>query len=696
MKKVTVVIPVYNVEKYLEACLDSVIDQTLKDIEIICVNDGSTDKSLNILKKYAQKDDRIVIIDKKNGGLSSSRNKGIENATGEYIIFLDSDDYLTTNALEELYNLSKKNKLDTIYFDANTVYETKELEESQSKFAEYYIRDKSYDKVLSGQDLYMEMEHDFRVNVPLQMNKTALLKDNNIKFIEGIIHEDEAFSIEVTLHSKRAMHVANDYYQRRVRDDSIMTNANQIRSSYGYFRAFTDILPKIAKYVDSEEKLVFYTRRLNLLRRSAAKAISYIPEDELTFFRITEDKEEYLKYKFFIRDYAFSRKSIVRLEKELKKYNSLKKGLKGVFSNRFPKLKNRIKALVRIHIPNLIHFYNRNPKVSVIMPVYNGEKYLRECLDSVRKQSLKRIEIICVDDESTDSSWSILEEYQEKDKRFKIFKQEHSNAGNARNLGLKNAKGEYLLFLDSDDFFDKHLCKKTYKQAKIYKADIVLFATDRIYMDTEDLEKKVIPLNSLIPEGRAFKPQDLQNKLFQLTTSCPWSKLFRRKFVIQKGLKYQSCTNSNDVFFTRTALTQAKRIVGLNEPLVTYRANLSTSTQGKKDKNPLAFYNAYKAVKEFLIGRGIYETYKRTLINTVINEAVWNYNTFKTKEAKETVIDIFKKKGIKEFEIYDLPIYEIDNFGNYEQFKKIFGTKSIEEKKKTTRKTTKSTKTTKK
>lgn len=103
MSKVTIIIPVYNVEKYLEKCLNSVICQTLKDIEIICVNDGSTDNSQQILKEYAQKDERIKIVDKKNGGLSSARNAGLDAATGEYCYFLDSDDWIELNTLEKLY-----------------------------------------------------------------------------------------------------------------------------------------------------------------------------------------------------------------------------------------------------------------------------------------------------------------------------------------------------------------------------------------------------------------------------------------------------------------------------------------------------------------------------------------------------------------------------------------------------------------
>ena len=116
--KISVIVPVYNVEKYLLECLDSIINQTLKEIEIICVNDGSTDNSLSILKEYASKDNRIILIDKENEGLGYTRKVGLDNATGKYILFCDSDDfYSELTAFEELYNYIEKVKVDVVIFE---------------------------------------------------------------------------------------------------------------------------------------------------------------------------------------------------------------------------------------------------------------------------------------------------------------------------------------------------------------------------------------------------------------------------------------------------------------------------------------------------------------------------------------------------------------------------------------------------
>lgn len=120
MPVISVIVPVYNVEKYLERCLDSIINQTLKDVEIICVNDGSTDNSINILKEYSS---QIIIVNKENGGLSDARNKGLDYASAPYIAFVDSDDWIEETAFEEAYSAIEKYKTDFVCFGSQKVYE---------------------------------------------------------------------------------------------------------------------------------------------------------------------------------------------------------------------------------------------------------------------------------------------------------------------------------------------------------------------------------------------------------------------------------------------------------------------------------------------------------------------------------------------------------------------------------------------
>ena len=177
---------------------------------------------------------------------------------------------------------------------------------------------------------------------------------------------------------------------------------------------------------------------------------------------------------------------------------------------------------------------NAAPKVSVIIPVYNTERYLRQCLDSVVNQTLRDIEIICVDDGSTDGSLEILREYQAKDERIKILSQEKSNAGNARNLGLSIAEGEYLSFLDSDDFFELTMLEHMFACAKSGNVDIVVCEMKVYYEDTGDavsvswhIKKEYLPAKTF------FSFKDIKRNSFLCIISYAWDKLIRRKLVTE-------------------------------------------------------------------------------------------------------------------------------------------------------------------
>ena len=140
MPKVSVIIPVYNVEKYLGECLDSVLRQTLEDIEIICVDDGSTDGSAKMLAEYAAKDPRIRIITQANAGLSAARNVGMDAATGKYIYFLDSDDYIKDDAMEKCFSICERDGLDQLVFNSECLFEDESMDiELLRKKAKSYL-----------------------------------------------------------------------------------------------------------------------------------------------------------------------------------------------------------------------------------------------------------------------------------------------------------------------------------------------------------------------------------------------------------------------------------------------------------------------------------------------------------------------------------------------------------------------------
>lgn len=220
--KVSVVVPIYNVEDYLEDCLDSLVIQSLNNIEVIMVNDGSTDKSGEIALEYSLKYSNFKLVSQKNSGLSSARNTGIALAQGEFIYFLDSDDYLEKDALKILYYCSIKNKLDVLKFSAYTFHD----KENDFKWnhTDGYRYLKKYSKIYSGIKLFLntEVNGDHYASSCLIFIKRKLLIDNELKFIDGIVNEDEMFYFELMLVAKRASIINIPLYFRRYRKGSIM------------------------------------------------------------------------------------------------------------------------------------------------------------------------------------------------------------------------------------------------------------------------------------------------------------------------------------------------------------------------------------------------------------------------------------------------------------------------------------------
>ena len=244
--KVSVIIPVYNVEQYLEQCLESIINQTLQEIEVIIVNDGSTDGSKYIIEKYQKISSNIILIQKENGGLGSARNAGLTRATGEYIYFMDSDDYIDRQALEKLYLISKKNELDILLFSGAVFTDEQEKEGLISNFV--YTRTKCLDTIMLGKDLFFETykEKEYITSVCLRFYNKTFLDGCNRRFNENIIHEDEDFGVLTYLDAKRVKIIKDVYFYRRIRTGSIMMEKKNMQSIEGYLYACKEI----KKYFD--------------------------------------------------------------------------------------------------------------------------------------------------------------------------------------------------------------------------------------------------------------------------------------------------------------------------------------------------------------------------------------------------------------------------------------------------------------
>ncbi|MBQ6516479.1 glycosyltransferase family 2 protein [bacterium] len=239
-------------------------------------------------------------------------------------------------------------------------------------------------------------------------------------------------------------------------------------------------------------------------------------------------------------------------------------------------------------------------KVSVIIPVYNTEKYLRQCLDSVTNQTLQDIEIICVNDGSTDRSQDILEEYAQKDSRILLINKENTNAGNSRNIGLEKARGEFVYFPDSDDWLELNAFEKLYKKATETNADIIVFYNKL----KDDSNNTIQPCPwtgafGLTQDFDVFNKTNFPEIFYNFCNIPAWSKLYRLSFIKQNNLAFQEITTCNDVYFNIMSLTLAEKITKLPEELYTHRVGHLCLTKDRY-KHIDCIMKAFSKTKESL------------------------------------------------------------------------------------------------
>lgn len=307
------------------------------------------------------------------------------------------------------------------------------------------------------------------------------------------------------------------------------------------------------------------------------------------------------------------------------------------------------------------------PAVSVIMPVYNAEEFLEEALSSLLTQTFSDFEVICVDDGSDDASPSILQKFAKNSSRFTVLSQDHAYAGAARNLGIRHARGKYLLFLDSDDRFLPEMLELTVKKAEETNADICVFPAEGF----DNRTGKVFPLPGSCQPGPkqqgVFSRRDDPEHIFSFTHPAPWNKLFRREFILSNRLEFQNTRSVNDLAFVLTALAAAEKITTVSRPLLQYRTNNRKSLQGSQQKAPTAFYEALKEFRSRLTARGLYADLERAFINQAASDTFYNLGTLRSAVPfeqtyffiRDHVLDDMKLSGHPDSFFYVLPEWKI-------------------------------------
>ena len=506
---ISIIVPIYNTEKYLHQCLDSILNQTYTNFEVLLVNDGSTDSSGMICQEYVGRDSRFRYFEKDNGGVASARNLGLERSGGAYITFIDSDDWIEPNYLEVLYTALKESNTDVAIstykrFAQDGVFYLRSYSREDDEFLNIGTRSRDY--FLEILPRLGELDHSF-YSISSKLIKREII--GNLLFDEQISYaEDLNFFFHLYLGVESVVYVRDYTYIYRTHDASTSQNFNELKALHEL-----EIFKRMFQQIEKMGIPTFqYFRRLKNL---VASRIAGFPTSKA------------------IREYE----SFVSEVRE------------------------------RVTYPQ--------PLISLVVPIYNVENYLWSCLDSIVKQTYSNIEILLVNDGSPDGSATICQEFVAKDSRFRYIEKENGGLSDARNAGIAESKGEFISFVDSDDWIEPTYVEDLYRAALFNDAEVVVsnyqeFHQERNvylihlfedYYETHYSGEEVIQQLPL-----------LERKDFSFTTS--WGILFARRLF--DTISFPKGKTIEDTRTNYRLFAESSRLTYIHKVLYNYRVGVDS------------------------------------------------------------------------------------------------------------------------
>ena len=648
MYSISVIIPIFNGEKHLNKCLDSICKQTLSNIEIICINDGSTDNTLSILEKYSSNDQRIKIISTENRGQGSARNLALNHAKGEYIAFVDADDWIDNDALNLLYNNAKSRNLDLLFYQMiNYMDYSKEYVETDLYNHVCFERNAIDENTIFNNNDTKEFLFEIPVCPVSKLYRKAFLDEHKLYFAEGMFFEDNKFFYKTYFKCQKAGFLKKHLYYRRRHKDSVTQIID--KRKFDIVHAANDILDVFKsneKYDLYKKEVINHTflmvvewfKKFSLdLRQSFYKNIkdNFKGFNEYCIdFKNNLDHENKIMHEFVLNnDYYLDFLSEYKLFNS--EYIIYDNGME--FSKDTEDYKSYVKNASKYGI-------------TVIIPIYNVGKYIHRTLMSIENQSfgIENLEVLLVDDSSTDNTYEVLKAYSDRYDGFKVIhiKKGTGSSGTPRNIGLLEASSDYVLFLDHDDLLEIDALKVLHDTIQDYGCDFVYGTYASIDMDS--------PTKIIYPNEKFgfFKGLSDNERSIAFPPPSIWTKLFKKDFLIKNNIFFPTILGEDAIFISK-ALMKAKSVYYLGDSLICYHVLSNTSyTKNISFKYLIEGFTS----EEYMFD--LYNSYKNNNLYKIRSEGILDFylsQFYKSNLSKNEVKDIFPA-------LYDF-VYRIHSFG---------------------------------
>ena len=608
MKKISVLVPCCNVEKYVRECLDSIKAQTYPNLEVICIDDGSTDSTGAIIDEYVAADPRFLAIHKPNTGYGDSMNQGLDRCTGDYVGIVESDDWIEPDMYEALLGQCLENDLDLIH----CLWQEGPTGTERTDKQEWVRQNTVYAPLDQKEVFYMQP------SIWAALYRRDLLEEGRkVRFLPtpGASYQDASFAFKAYTKSKRFMLWGKPLHHYRVNPSSSV-------SSSGKIFCVVDEWEEMRRWANGDAELkekvkqvcLFplivhggllwnYQRlamvpRLRFLR-AASRLFRRMEEDGLLDLSGFEGTPEGENLRQVTDDpLAFHRRKVLETA-------------------------NRLFAQAQEGKP-----VEDKDLVSVIVPCYNTAKYIQSSLESIRRQSYRNIEVICVDDCSTDETPMLVRHAMRKDKRISFIRtRRNSGLSAARNLGLENCHGKYVLFVDGDDCLMPGAIERLH--AGMGKGTDVAMGSTVVDYEGGRESYGWLPESDdryyTIREDRLVDLRESPRLLLDVNVSA-WGKLWRRSVLDRYHIRFPEGLLYEDANFFWKFLCASPRIQLLATPVCYYlrhqTGSIMSSTFGKKPGYAIQHLYILDDLYAYIRNQG-FDAIGKTILDMVYEPYFW-------------------------------------------------------------------------